>query len=161
MSTTQPIERFSPVFSALMVFCVLVWLWGLGLFMLWPWQKGGEWLPDYPIAVRCAGDQTCAIPIGQLAAARATGKVSSLQPAEESGETAYEMITVQWKVLPGGMQVKASSWNFQTTVRYRLENEQPVLIEYQEIGGKLFLYALLGAAVSLILLYLNKRRRTA
>ncbi|MPN16211.1 hypothetical protein SDC9_163549 [bioreactor metagenome] len=87
--------------------------------------------------------------------------MSSLLPAEESGETAYEMITVQWKTLPGGMQVKASAWNFQTTVRYRIENEQPVLVEYQEIGGKVFLYALLGALVSLALLYLNKRRRSA
>ena len=45
----QPGERFTTIFSAFMVFCVLVWLWGLGLFMLWPWQKGGEWLPDFPM----------------------------------------------------------------------------------------------------------------
>lgn len=161
MNAPQHTERFSAIFSALMVFCVLVWLWGLGLFMFWPWQKGGEWLPDYPLAVRCADGQTCAVPVGQLAAARADGRVSSLLPAEESGETAYEMITVQWKTLPGGMQSKASAWNFQTTVRYRIENEQPVLVEYQEIGGKVFLYALLGALVSLALLYLNKRRKAA
>lgn len=33
-SATQPGDRFTAIFTAFMVFCVLVWLWGLGLFML-------------------------------------------------------------------------------------------------------------------------------
>lgn len=159
MNAPQHTERFSALFRALMVFCVLVWLWGLGLFMLWPWQQGGQWLPDYPLPVRCADGQTCAVPVGQLAAARADGRVSSLLPQESSGETTYEMLTVRWKLLADRIEVKTSAWNFQTTVRYRIDSEQPVLIEYQEIGGKVFLYALAGALISLALLYLNRRRQ--
>lgn len=161
MNAPRHTERFSAIFSAFMVFCVLVWLWGLGLFMFWPWQKGGQWLPDFPVAVLCAGDQPCAIPVGQLAEAKTDGRLVSLWPKEDTGETAYEMITVQWHKIAGGMQVKASAWNFQTTVRYRIEDEQPVLVEYQEISGKLFLYAIAGALVSTLLLFLRKRAKAA
>ena len=71
----------------------------------------------------------------------------------------YEKIAVQWKQLPGKLEVKASAWNFQTTVRYRVENATPILLEYQEIGGKVFLYAIGGAFVSLLLLYARKLRK--
>jgi len=158
----HPGERFSAIFSAFMVFCVLVWLWGLGLFMLWPWQKGGQWLPEFPIVAVCAsesGDQVCAVPYGELPAARAAGKVKTLQPPTPSGDTAYEMIALQWKPWSGGIEAKASAWNFQTTVRYRLQEEQPILVEYQEIGGKVFLYAIVGALISLGLLYLRKLKK--
>ena len=159
MNAPQPTERFSRIFSAFMVFCILVWLWGLGLYLFWPWQNGGTWLPEYPIAVSCADGAVCALPIGQLAAARAEGRVTSVQPPSESGETAYQMLTVRWKQHHDGLESKASAWNFQTTVRYRIDNEQPVLLEYQEISAHLFLYALAGAFVSTILLYLRKLRR--
>lgn len=152
-------ERFSAIFRALMVYCVLVWLWGLGLFMFWPWQKGGQWLPDFPIVAVCADGSACALPYRELAAAKADGRVKSLQPAEATGETAYEMITLRWKLLPGGIESKVSAWNFQTTVRYRLDDDMPVLVEYQEIGGKVFLYALGGALLTLSALYLNKLRK--
>ena len=155
----QMSPRFSAIFSAFMVFCVLVWLWGIGLFMLWPWHKGGDWLPDYPIVAVCADGKVCAVPHGELAAAQAAGKIKTLVPPEESGETAYEQITLQWKRLPGGIEAKASAWNFQTKVRYRIEDEKPVLVEYQEIGGKVFLYAIAGALVSLALLYLRKLKK--
>lgn len=161
MDGPQHTERFSRIFTVFMVFCVLVWLWGLGLFMLWPWQKGGDWLADYPIAVHCANGQDCAVPVGKLAEARASGQVAALWPKEDTGETAYEQITVLWKKQAASMQVKASAWNFQTTVRYRIEDDRPVLIEYQEINGKVFLYAILGALVSLGLLYMNKRSKSA
>lgn len=153
---TQLSERFSAIFSAFMVFCVLIWLWGLGLFMLWPWQKGGEWLPDFPIIAVCANDQPCALPYGKLSQAQQSGEIKSLIPAEETGEAAYEAITLEWKRLPAQMQLKASAWNFQTTVRYRVEDNRPILVEYQEISGKVFLFAMLGALVTLGLLYMRK-----
>ena len=155
----QPGERFTTIFSAFMVFCVLVWLWGLGLFMLWPWQKGGEWLPDFPMVAVCANNQVCTLPYSQLATAQAEGKVKGLIPEQASGEAAYEMITLTWKRLSGGMEVKASAWNFQTTVRYRIDDQRPVLVEYQEISAKVFLFAILGALVSTVLLYLRKLRK--
>ena len=153
---TQPAQRFAGIFSAGMVFCVLVWMWGLGLYLVWPWQQGGEWLPDFPIVAVCADETVCAVPYGQLAEARAAGKIKSLLPPGESGETAYEAITLHWKRLPGGMESKASAWNFQTTVRYRVDDELPVLVSYQEISGKIFLIALGGALLSLLFLYRNK-----
>lgn len=155
----HPADRFTTVFSAFMVFCVLVWLWGLGLYLVWPWQQGGEWLPDFPIVAVCADDQVCALPHGELAAAQAAGKVKTLVPPSETGETAYELITLQWKLLKGGVETKVSAWNFQTTVRYRIENERPVLVSYQEISGKVFLYAIIGALISTLLLYLRKLRK--
>lgn len=155
----QPSERFSTIFSAFMVFCVMVWMWGLGLFMLWPWQKGGEWLPEFPIVAICADGNTCAVTVRELAQAKLSGKIKSLLPPAEIGETAYEQITLQWKRLPNSIQLKASAWNFQTTVRYRLENDTPVLMEYQEINGKVFLFAIAGALVTTLLLYLRKLRK--
>src|SRR5574343_815078 len=149
-------SRFSTIFSAFMVFCVLVWLWGLGLFMLWPWQKGGQWLPDFPIVAVCADTPICTLPFGQLAEAQQAGRVTGLLPADASGETSYEALTIQWKRLPNAMQAKVSAWNFQTTVRYRIEDQQPILLEYQEISGKVFLFAIGGALVTLALLYLRK-----
>lgn len=154
-----PGSRFAKIFKALMVFCVLVWLWGLGLIMLWPWQAGGEWLPEFPIVSVCADNSVCAIPYGELVQAKSAGKIKSLIPSSDTGEMPYGMITLQWKLLSGGIEAKASAWNFQTTVRYRLENDMPVLVEYQEIGGRLFQVALIGALVTLIGLYLNKARR--
>jgi len=155
----NPGDRFTTIFSAFMIFCVMVWLWGLGLFMLWPWQKGGEWLPDFPIVATCTDDVICAIPYGELPAAKAAGKLKSLIPMENNGETAYELITLQWKLIKGGIETKASAWNFQTTVRYRIDNEMPVLVEYQEISGKVFLFAIVGALVSTLLLYLRKLKK--
>jgi len=156
---SHPSDRFVGIFSAFMVFCVLVWLWGLGLYMLWPWQKGGTWLPEFPMIAVCADQPVCTLPYRDLATAQASGQVISLQPPTPSGETGYEMITLQWKTLNGGIETKASAWNFQTTVRYRIEQNQPVLVEYQEISGKVFLYAILGALVSLGLLYARKLRK--
>ena len=153
----HPGERFTRIFSTFMVFCVMVWLWGLGLFMLWPWQKGGQWLPDFPLVATCADGNACAVPQGQLVEAFASNKILSLNPPEKSGETAYEMIAVRWKPHANGIELKASAWNFQTTVRYRVEDKTPVLLEYQEISGKVFLIALIGALVSTALLYLRKR----
>ncbi len=153
----HPGERFTRIFSAFMVFCVMVWLWGLGLFMLWPWQKGGQWLPDFPIVATCADGSACAVPQGQLAEAFAGNKILSLTPPEPSGETAYEMIAVRWKPHASGIELKASAWNFQTTVRYRVDDKTPVLLEYQEISGKVFLFAVIGALISTALLYLRKR----
>ncbi len=155
----QPSERFSTIFSAFMVFCVMVWMWGLGLFMLWPWQKGGEWLPEFPIVAICTDDSICSVPVGELAQAKLSGKIKSLLPPDETGETAYEQITLTWKRLPNAIQLKASAWNFQTTVRYRLDNDTPVLMEYQEINGKVFLFAIAGALVTTLLLYLRKLRK--
>lgn len=153
----QPGDRFTGVFSTFMAFCLLVWLWSFSLFLFWPWQQGGQWLPDFPILAVCADDQVCSVPHAELAEAKAAGKVKSLELPEDAGETTYEMLHLQWKKIKGGVEAKLSTWNFQTVVRYRIEDEQPVLVEYQEINGKLFLYAIGGALVTLAGLLIKKR----
>ncbi len=155
---TQPAIRFATIFKALMLFCALVWLWGLALLSGWPWSKGGEWLPDFPIVAVC-GQNICAVPYGQLKQSMNEGKVTSLALPSEGGETAYEMITLSWKQHNGLIETKASAWNFQTTVRYRIENNLPVLTEYQEISGKVFLLAIGGALFTMIGIYLRKLRK--
>jgi hypothetical protein len=147
------------IFKAMMLFCALIWIWGLALIKIWPWQTGGEWLPEFPIVAVCSGSAVCAVPYGDLAKAKADGRLQSLEPPTESGETAYELLTLQWKRLNGGIETKVSAWNFQTTVRYRIENDLPVLVEYQEISGKVFLLAIGGALVTLIGIYLRKLRK--
>lgn len=158
-STNDPSQRFGKIFKALMVYCVLVWLWCLGLLMVWPWQKGGDWLAEFPIVAVCSDDTLCTIPYGELNQVKASGKLKTLVPPSETGDTVYNQLSVQWKRLQGGVETKVSAWNFQTTVRYRLDNEIPVLVEYQEIGGKVFLVAIGGALLTLIGLYLRKLRR--
>lgn len=160
-TTPHPGDRFTGIFSAFMVFCVLVWLWGLGLYMLWPWQKGGEWLPDFPMVVQCQGDTACLLPYADLDAARADGRLIAPLPSATSGELTHEALSVSWQHIAGGMQTKVAAWNFQTTVRYRIDSDRPVLVEYQEINGKLFLLALAGAAISQFLLHRQKRQRKA
>ena len=155
----QPGERFQRIFRALMVFCVLVWLWGLGLYMIWPWDKGGEWLPEFPIVVTCADNSACALPFRELAEAKSSGRISALHPPIESGETAYGQLHMEWQPWNKGMETKVSAWNFQITVRYALIDEQPVLVEYREISGKLFLVAILGALLTLFGLYRNQLKR--
>lgn len=155
----QPGDRFTKIFSAFMAFCLLVWLWSFSLYMFWPWHQGGEWLPEFPIVAVCVDNPVCTIPYGELAAAKAAGKLKSLQPQEPAGETTHAMLNLQWKPLPGGIEAKLSTWNFQTVVRYRIDEDKPVLVEYQHIDGKLFLYAIGGALVTLGLLYLRKLKK--
>lgn len=57
------------------------------------------------------------------------------------------------------IEVKASSWHFQTTIRYTVENEMPILIEYQDVAAKAFYYGVAAALFSLLVLYLRRLRR--
>ena len=155
----DPNQRFATIFKALMIFCALVWIWGLILMKYWPWQTGGEWLPAFPIVVTCADNTACALPYSEISAARKSGRIVALTPPLAAGETAYEMIALQWKPQGKLIETKASAWNFQTTVRYRIDNEMPILVEYQEISGKVFLIAIGGALLTLIGLYLSQRRK--
>jgi hypothetical protein len=153
-----PANRFARIFKWLMLFCALVWVWGLALMMAWPWTKGGEWLPEFPLVATCVPDTLCVIPYGELAKARADGRLQAVLPPLESGETGHEQINLSWANSKGLIETTASAWNFQITVRYRIENDQPVMIQYREISIKLFFYALAGALFSTIGLYLRQLR---
>lgn len=161
MSVPQHSGRFSSIFALFMIFCVLVWVWGLLFFMFWPWQKGGEWLPEYPIAVHCSNGKDCIVPVGELAQARSDGKLTALRPQAARGELDYRDLFVRWSPWGEGIEIKTSAWNFQTSVRYRIDSDSPlpVLVEYQELNAKIFFYAILAALGSLAVLHLYRRQR--
>ena len=94
-----------------------------------------------------------------IADARAKGLLVSLNPAEPAGDIEEAQNWLKWKVDDGIIEAKASSWHFQTTVRYKVENETPILIEYQDVGAKAFYFGIAAALFSLIGIYLRKLRR--
>ena len=65
---------FAQVFLALMIFCGLVWIWTVAFIIGWPWEKSGDWQPEFRVVAVC-GDQGdfCGIPYGELEDARAKG----------------------------------------------------------------------------------------
>jgi hypothetical protein len=153
----------SHIFIAMMSFCGLVWMWTVVFILAWPWEKGGDWKPEFRLPAVCAQGEVCSVSYGQLADAKAQGKFTSLLPPDDGGEVQAEDAWVRWKKAPAGqpwqIESKASSWYFQTTVRYRLDNDTPVLVEYQEVGAKSFYYGMGLAGFSLLLFYLRRLRK--
>lgn len=151
------------IFLAMMAFCGLVWVWTVILILAWPWEKTGTWKPEFRLPAVCAQGEICGIPYGELTEAKAQGKFTSLIPPEADGEVAVDDAWLRWKKAPAGLpwqiESKASSWYFQTTVRYRLDNDTPVLVEYQEVGAKSFYYGMGLAAASLVAFYLRRLLR--
>ena len=84
---------------------------------------------------------------------------SSAAAAEPAGDIEEAQNWLKWKVDDGIIEAKASSWHFQTTIRYKVENETPILIEYQDVGAKAFYFGVAAALFSLIGIYLRKLRR--
>lgn len=151
---------FSHIFITMMIFCGLVWVWTVALILAWPWEKSTAWKPEFRLAAVCK-DGACSIPYGGLADARAKGTLASLVPTADAGEIGLEDAWLKWKKVAGQpwqIESTASSWHFQTTVRYRLEGDTPVLVEYQEVGGKAFYYGMGLAALSLLGIFLRKLR---
>lgn len=150
------------IFIAMMAFCGLVWVWTVVFILAWPFERTGTWKPDFRLPAVCAQGEICGIPYGQLAEARTQGKFTSLMPPEANGEVMDNDSWLRWKKAPAGqpwqIESTASSWYFQTVVRYRLESDTPVLVEYQEVGAKAFYYGMGLAALCLAAFYLRRRR---
>lgn len=152
---------FSQIFIAMMIFCGLVWIWTVALIIAWPWEKSPAWKPQFRLPAVCANGEACGVPYGQLADARAKGSLVSLQPAGDNGEVMETDGWLRWKKVSGQpwqIESTASSWHFQTTVRYRLQDDTPILVEYQDVGAKALYYGMALAAFSLLGLYLRKLR---
>lgn len=152
---------FSRIFVAMMIFCGLVWIWTVALIIAWPWEKNGAWKPEFRLAAVCAKDEACSVPYGRLAEAKARGTFTSLVPAADNGEVQEPDAWVRWQKVAGKpwqIESKASSWHFQTTIRYRLDGDTPVLLESQEVNAKVLYYGMALAAFSLLGLYLRKLR---
>lgn len=150
---------FAQVVIAMMIFCGLVWIWTVAFIITWPWEKSTAWKPDFRVAAVCAKGEVCSFPYGQLEEARGKGLFSSLALPGEAGEVMETQGWLQWKKVGGLIEAKSSSWYFQTVIRYRVEDDKPILVEYQDVNAKAFYYGLAAAAFSLLGIYLRKLRR--
>ena len=150
---------FAKIFMAMMIFTGLVWVWTVAFIISWPWEKSDVWKPEFRVVAVCADSKPCGFAYGELAEAKAKGLYTSLNPSEPAGDLEEELNWLKWKVDNGVIEVKASSWHFQTTIRYTVENVMPILIEYQDVAAKAFYYGVAAALFSLLGLYLRRLRR--
>jgi hypothetical protein len=142
---------FSQIFTNLMIFSLAVGASTVAFIYAWPWEKTNpEWKPAFRLVAGCGEKkEACGLAYGELADARANGRVASLEPGETVGEVEEKNNWLTWKKEDGIYEVKASSWHFQTVVRYRVENDTPVLVAYQDVDvSRAFTYGI-GAALFL------------
>lgn len=152
---------FSKVFVALMIFSGLVGICAVAFITSWPWEKTAPaWKPQFRLVATCAATkEPCGIAYGELADAKAKGTLSSLEPAEPAGEVEETQNWLKWKKENGVYEVKSSSWHFQTTLRYTVENDTPVLVAYQDVDvSRAFTYAIGAAIFMMVGLNLRKLR---
>lgn len=150
---------FSQIFTTLMIFSLAVGASTVAFIYSWPWEKTDPaWKPNFRLVATCGEKrEACGIGYGELAEAMSKGQINSLEPAEAAGEIEEPLNWLKWQKSNDLYEVKASSWHFQTTVRYRLEKGQPVLVAVQDVDvAKAFVYGM-GAAMVLVL-GLNLRR---
>ena len=151
---------FAQVFLAMMIFCGLVWIWTVAFIVAWPWDKSDIWKPEFRVVALCDKDETCGVAYGELAAARSSGLLKTLNLPDNAGDVMGKDGWLQWKKIDGGLiEAKASSWHFQTIIRYKVEDEQPILVEYQDVNVKAFYFGIAAALFSLFGIYLRKFRR--
>lgn len=147
------------IFIALMIFSALVGVWSVAFMISWPWDKSSEWKPEFRLIAVCAEKEVCGFAYKDLADAKAKGLYTTLTPAEPAGDLEEAQAWLKWKVEKGMIEVKASSWHFQTTIRYKVENEVPVLVEYQDVDvARAFYYGIAAGLFSLLGIYLRKMR---
>ena len=147
------------VFIAMMIFSALVGAWSVAFMISWPWDKTSEWKPEFRLVATCGDQETCGFAYSELAEAKAKGAYGSLNLSGTGGDVEEKDGWLNWKVNDGVYEVKSSSWHFQTTIRYRVENETPVLIAHQDIDvPKAFYYGIAAAIFSMIGLYLRRLR---
>ena len=153
---------FSSIFAWLMGFVGVFWVWTVALMVAWPWQKANDWTPEMRLFAICADKLPCSIAHGDLAAARADGKILSLTPTEPVGEHLEGDAWLRWRKEDGKdwqWEVKRSSWHFEYAVRYRIEGDKPVVIEAREVGSQMLGYAIPLALFTILGLFLRNRGR--
>jgi hypothetical protein len=154
-------ETFRSLFSWMMGFVILVWVWTVALMVALPAEKTSKWEADYRIVAVCANKEHCSVPYGKLAEERTKGSVSSLVPLEPTGEVQESDAWLSWKTetgQPWTYEAKRSSWHFEQKIRYRLEGETPVLVEVKSADFKLFLIAMPLALFTVLGLYFRNLR---
>jgi hypothetical protein len=152
---------FTQVFTALMIFSFLVGVCSVAFITAWPWEKSNPaWKPEFRLVVACGEKKdACGVAWRDLAQERAAGRVTALAPAAPAGDLEEALNWLRWTSDQGVYEVKASSWHFQTVVRYRIENDAPVLVAYQDVNvARAFTYAIGAAIFMMVGLYLRKLR---
>jgi len=148
------------IFIALMIFSALVGVWSVAFMISWPWDKSDQWKPEFRLIAICADKTVCGFAYKDLADAKAKGLYTSLTPIEPAGDVEEAQNWLKWKLEKDIIEVKASSWHFQTTIRYKVENEVPILVEYQDVDvPRAFYYGIAAGLFSLLGLYLRRLRR--
>ncbi len=140
---------FTTVFTSLMIFSLLVGVATVAFITSWKWEKDAPaWKPEFRLIALCGEKkEACGVAWGELAEARANGQVTGLELAEPAGEVSEPQNWLKWSQENGIYEVKASSWHFQTTIRYKLEKDAPVLVAYQEVDVSKALTYGIGAAI--------------
>jgi len=157
------VNTFRSLFGWMMGFVALVWVWTVALMVAWPNHETSVWAPGHRIAATCADGEACSAPVATPAEATAKGRYKSLLPPEPFGEVQEADAWLRWKTATGKpWQIEAtrSSWHFQTTVRYRLDGDTPVLVEVGGYDLGLFFYALPLAVLSLLAIWLSGRSKS-
>jgi hypothetical protein len=88
--------------------------------------------------------------------------VPTLQPPEPFGEVQETDAWLKWRMdagKPWQLEVSRTSWNFETTVRYRFDGETPVLMELKRYDVRILLYAIPLALVMVGGMFLRSLRR--
>jgi len=143
---------FNQIFTTLMIFSLAVGASTGAFIYAWPWEKAAPaWKPTFRLAAACGEKkEACGFSYGELADAKAQGRLTALEPSEPAGEIEEEKNWLKWKKEGDIYEVKASSWHFQTVVRYRIEKDAPVLVAYQDVDvPRAFTYGV-GAALFLM-----------
>lgn len=144
-----------------MAFVAMTWVWAVALIMAWPWDKSGQWEPEFRLVATCGDQGACSVPYGLLADARARGTYSTLMPPERVGEVQESDAWLRWRTFadkPWQLEVARSSWDFETTVRYRFEGDTPVLLEVKRYDARILFYAIPLALVMVLGMFLRSLR---
>jgi hypothetical protein len=138
-------NTFRSIFGWMMGFVAITWMWTVALIMAWPWEKNPKWEPEFRLVATCKDNEACSVPFGKLAEAKAQGVYSALTPPEPIGEVQEADAWLRWKTVTGKpwqYEVARSHWDFETTLRYRLDGETPVLVEVNRYDTRVLLYAI-------------------
>ena len=128
-----------------MGFVAMTWVWAVAIIMAWPWEKNAQWEADLRLVATCQDNEACSIPYGKLAEAKAQGRFVALQPPEPVGEVQEADAWLRWRTFsdkPWQLEVARSSWDFETTVRYRFDGDTPVLVELKRYDSGILVYAI-------------------